>query len=723
MYLIRSGLTAILVVALVIGCGVSRDVDWSRIQNDLDHGRFEKASARINSLIEQDSVSAAAYYGRGLIHEYHGYLWDAEIQYFEALAADSNFYPAMEKVINLSIDLNLLDLAFPVAQRLTMIRGDQPETFLLSACLDMEVNQMDSARIAIEKAAALGADPNDIILYRAELEMRSYDSAKIAAALNQLSNFTASSDRQKSHAARLYKYMNLDGYKNFLKADDDNLWLRVQLAEYLLDDRYCTESQNICDSIISQHPEFGPAYLVAAECLGVIKHGYQGRLKMQEFIDLNNKSAYGLLKRAEYAARFIGDFEAMEEYDLAFSLAVNQEYPQEYLYPLYLDMQRTCLEANELLLPKENLPYGEMLDNGDKRSEIIRASMMIHFDEVRDSVRVLVDRKVGKNLGNRPWMELAAWHYFYSRRPDSAEILYHILIEMPQPREDYFLSLIDIYRVTGRLNSADSLAKVLPWRFRNSRCLLEKMLELNQRYERNDRKTNFAEKLYGKSNAYLPYVLSRAEGYIGQNKPEMALMILKEYRDSYSEDAEGWYQYALYALNHGDPEETLHCGEHLQSVDSSNGLAFELKGLYFEQKDMIDSAMSYFRRAIKLNLPSPYAYYYVGDHLLQQGDSLNRVAGLAMAAMKFMGKDRRGFKLMGDAYMAMGKYKLAKSSYRRGVKVLPEDAELNFLLGKAYFHMGETKSAGKYLRNSLKLVDHELTAGQKEEAQNMIGRT
>ena len=147
------------------------------------------------------------------------------------------------------------------------------------------------------------------------------------------------------------------------------------------------------------------------------------------------------------------------------------------------------------------------------------------------------------------------------------------------------------------------------------------------------------------------------------------------------------------------------------------------RGLYFYGTDQIDSALSCFRKTIKLNWNTPYAYYYLGEHLLQQGDSLNRVTGLGMAAVRFFERDdRRGHLLLGQAYMELGKYKLAMSSFRSGVKAIPDDAELNYFLGKAHYYLDNKSEARKYLKKSLTLKDRELTADQRREAQKILSQ-
>jgi hypothetical protein len=712
----------LIIMYITIGCSRAIKPDWAKIQKQLDHGEFDAANEQVENIIASDSLSASSLYGKALINEYQDYLWDAHIQCFKAFQVDSTFSPAIRKFIDLSLILNTQYLAEHAVKLFISNRPNDPDGYLIKARIDMEMDRFDSARTALDKAASLKADPVDLTLYNTELELRSYDSSRITPALEQLDKIKPVNDRQKLHLARLYKYMNFDGYRDVLIAGDDNMKICSRLADYLVDDYYCSEALEISQSLLERDSSYGSAYLIAANVHGILNEDYSADQVLYKFLAVNPSSPYGYHQRAEYSAKYGDPIKAMDEYDLVFNTAINQKYPKDYLYRLFLELMDVSFRANDIYMLMEHVAKGEFLDTGDDISEVLRATIMLQFDDTKDSARVLVDQKIEKNKGNRTWLEKAAWHYLFTQRPDSSEILYHLLLEMSQPREDYFMSLLDIYKVTKRIESADNLAKIIPWRFHNSRRLLEKFYNFYNQTEQLDKEFEYAQKLYRKSSGFLLYAKNLAWLHKAHNHNDAGLEILRQYCDNYPSNLQARYEYGLYAMEIGRPELALDCSHYIIEADSTFGGGPELQGLYFYHNNQIDSAMHYFRKVVDLAWPTPYSYYYLGEYLLQKEENLIPAAGLGMAAIRYFKKDRRGYSLLGRIYMTQGKYRLAKSILNSGVRVFPEDAELNYFLGSAYYQIGENENADKYLKLSLKYEDHKLTDSQRREAQEILSQ-
>ena len=128
--------------------------------------------------------------------------------------------------------------------------------------------------------------------------------------------------------------------------------------------------------------------------------------------------------------------------------------------------------------------------------------------------------------------------------------------------------------------------------------------------------------------------------------------------------------------------------------------------------------MYYFRKPVMMNWRTPLAYYHLGEYLLQKGDSLDRAAGLGMAAVRlFENKDSRGYDLLGRVYMAQEKYTLAQKEYFKGTMNFPDNAGMFFNLGTCHYYLENRVKAGQALKMALELG---LTPQQEEKARQML---
>lgn len=707
---------------IIAGCGRSVEDKWRDIQRLLDVGRFSEAEQEIDKIAATDSLSTGAFYGRALLDEYHGYVWDAYISCFEAVKPDKEFVPALKKYIRLGIELGSLDAARQATGMLISRCEQDPDGYLYLAEIDMLENQLDSARAAVDKAASFSDDDPTIRLYKAELDLHSYDSTAIRATLDRLSETEYTKPDHFSHLARLFAYLNMGDSAAFyvrkaLELDKENIRLKLQLARYLYDDMFLKEAWDITEKLIAEAGQFGPAYILAANIKGVINKPYDGLEYISNFINFKKFSPIGIEAQADYFFLFQNKYMAITEYDRAYSSAVNLGYPAEYLRPLCYKVQNCCLEKSDIDVAMELLKEDYRLDPEGLEPDFIKAELMLRFPEVRDSARILVDDRLTENSGNRAWLELAARYYSRTRRIEKAVEIYYLLLDLPYPKQEYFAGLLELYKREKNIAAADSLAEILPLRFEESRELAKRFYDLYDAFGQNEKAVFYAEKLYRKSPGYLPYVTTLAELYAAQNRYEDGLALIDRYVRTYPDDPEGHYRLGGYALHNGRYESVLQCSERSLSIDSAYGSAYELKGLYFREKGNVDSAVYYFRRTVMLKWPTPLPYYYLGEYLLQQRDSLNRAAGLGMAAVRYFDRDPRGYHLLGRVYLTQKKYKLARSQFFKGLKFAPEDAELNFLLGKTCVILGRNAEAKKHINKALK---NNLPSPQREEARKLL---
>ena len=714
----------ILFLLIIAGCGRPVEEKWGDIQRLLDIGRLSEAGQEIEEIAAADSLSAVAFYGRALLDEYHGYVWDAYISCFEAVKLDNEFVPALKKYIRLGIELGSLDAARKAADILISQCEQDPDGYLYLAEIDMLENQLNSAHAAIDKAASFTDDDLTIGLYKAELDFRSYDSTAIRKALDRLSGTEFTKADHFSRLAQLFAYLNMGDsaafyVKKALELDKGNIRLKLQLARYMYNDRFLKEAWDISEKLVAEAGQFGPAYILAAYIKGVIDKPYDGLEYISNFINFKKPSAIGIEAQADYFFLYQDKYLAIMEYDKTYSSAVNLGYPAEYLRPLCYKVQNCCLEKNDIDLARELLKENYRLDPEGLEIDFIKAELMLKFPEVRDSARILVDDRLAENSGNPAWLELAARYYSRTRRIEKAVEIYHLLLDLPYPKQEYFAGLLELYKREKNTRATDSLAAILPWRFELSRELAERFYDIYNASGQNEKAVFYAERLYRKSPGCLPYMMTLAELYAGQDRYEDGLALIDLYVQTYPDDPEAHYRLGGYALDNGRYESVLQCSERSLSIDSAYGSAYELKGLYFQKKGNVDSAVYYFRRTVMLNWPTPLSYYYLGEYLLRQKDSLDHAAGLGMAAVRYFDRDPRGYHLLGRVYLTQEKYKLARSQFFKGLKFAPEDAELNFLLGKTCVTLGRKAEAKKHINKALK---NKLPSPQREEAKKLLRR-
>jgi superkiller protein 3 len=266
---------------------------------------------------------------------------------------------------------------------------------------------------------------------------------------------------------------------------------------------------------------------------------------------------------------------------------------------------------------------------------------------------------------------------------------------------------------------AEKLIDDLPYRFKDSRRLNELLYSIYDKAGDTDRAKHYAEILYRHSDEYMPYILQLADIYVRQDRKSEARGLFTSFRDRFPTNPESHYRLARFDFDIGDYNTVAGLVERSLALDTGYAFSYELLGELMQQQGNMDSALVCYNRAIELHWPTPVAYHNVGQYYLDQMDSLDYAAGMAMAAVHYWDVDRRGYLLLGNIYYAQGKYKMARLQYFKGTKLIPDDAEFYFLLAKTYIKLEETAEAKESLRKSLELG---LEPPQKEEAEKLLGQ-
>jgi len=720
------GILGIFWVGLVFfaGCGKTPEGKLGSAKNLLAEGKYDQAKSIIDGLVKADSTAPDAIYGQGLLRQYRGLDWDAMLKYMEAAPLQNGYFPAMEAFLNSAIDLDYLANARKMAIILNNRDPENPKWFLRLAEIDMLQDAFDDARHNVDQADSLGADRSDLTLARAELAFRSYDSDSITQAIGRLMQVRLTDPAQYDHLASLYRYMNmLDSavavQQRAVDKAPENIGYRLQLAQYLFDQRHLHEAGEIVKKLLAETKGYGPAYMLDSYILWAMGDEANADVEFLTFLNTVTDSPIGLEKNGDLYAYFGKTRAAQMAWQSANTIANNLGYPDDYIAQLYIKMENGFLEDRNLAMAIDYFEEGRKLLSGSPQIYFFEAELKSRFQQTVDSARMMVDRQLQQNWSDQLWLELAGRYSFRLREYDQAVKIYRRLMDLPYPEEIYFLNLLSVYAHHQNWQAADTLAENLPMRFRGSRQIQEKLYDVYISSERWEQALKYAESLYHLSPGYMPYVQNLAQIYTHQNRIDDAHRLFETFVTNYPTDPVGYYRLGHYEFEHDMVDLIPDRFQKALAIDTGYAFAYELKGLYWQRKGDLDSAMHYYHKAISFQMPTGEAYYYLSEYHFKKADSLDYAAGLAMAAARYLTNDRRGYLLLGNIYYAQGKYKLARLQYHKGVTLFPNDSEFKFLLGKTHFKLNEKAKAKEYLQEAMK---DNLAEPQRSEAKKMLAQ-
>lgn len=679
-------------------------------------GKVAAAQDQLTDILAKDSLSAEALYGRGLIRQYQGFDWDALIDYSQAAPMGGGYLPAVKAFTRLAIDLDYLPSARKMARIYAAKQPQDPAAWLALAEIDVRERRFDSAQVWLDKAAALAADPALISAWEAAVDIY---SGRVEAGLTRLAGDKPSTPDQFRLRAELFRYLNMaDSAIANLRAavkSADDAGLKTILGMLLVDYRRLQDAQTIADDLLKSTEKYGPAWILAAEIKKAADRPVEAETLFFRYLEPAD-SPVGWEKHGDLMNEFGDRLTAATDYQNAYTVAVNREYPDDYLRILYRKMMDALTECRDGVALKEAVADGASLA-GDPDYDFYRAGAMRLFPDGADSAKALIDEKLSGKMQDLVWLSWAGPYFLRGREFDKAAICFERLLRSDDPQESSIVGLIQAYQLGKWPRRADSLAAALPFRFQNSRRVDEAFLALYRSAGENEPAIRYAEKLRRLAPGYLPYDTSLVSLYAAAGKTEAAGAILTDYVRTYPDDPAGHYLLAQHDLTAGDPKTAEEQITRCLQLDSAFAAAYELMGLYLHEKGQNDAALSWFRQAVDRQSPSPWSYYYVAEDMLNRGDSLQRAANLGMTAVSRMVNDRRGLELLGRIYLASQNYRVAKSQFAQGLRQFPDDPGFRFYLGKTHLLMDNVEEGRKQLEAALA---NGLSGPLRDEAQRLL---
>lgn len=707
---------------LISGCSRTIEEKLNQVENHLKTGHFTKAGKIVDEIVQVDSLAPEAIYGQALLKEYQSFEWDAMIDNIDASRMRDGYLPSMRAFIRTAIQLDYLDNARKMIRAFIKRQSENPDGYYYLVAVDLKENKLDSARANLARAASLTDDNLTLILIEAEIDFHSYDESLINAALEKLSRTKFKTPEQFSRLATLYHYLNMGDSaihysRRVVERDRKNVKARLQLAQYLFDEMRLVEANDVVAGIIADAEEYGAAQILASHILWAMGKENTAEQHFFKFMVRNKRSPIAFEKHGDFYSFFGGNSMATIEWQAAYIMAYNLKYPDDYLRRIYLKMQNGFLDDRDVSAGADNFEEGRELMAGYVELDFIEAELKSHFDNTVDSAKMLVEYQLDRHRNDRKWMELAGRYFFRQNKSDQAKDVFATLIKMPYPKLDYYLKLLETYKSNKDAAAADMLNESLPLRFKGSLRFHEIMRDLYSEAGQMDKTVEYAERLYRHTTEYMPYILTMTDLYMTQNRKDDARNLLTKFMEDFPQNPEGYYQLAKFDYRNGEYDLVMQNIEQSLAIDTGYAYSIELMGEYYQNMGNMDSAMSCYERAIKLHWRTPIAYHNLAEHLLQNQEDLDRAGGLAMAAISYFERDRRGYLLLGNIYWTQGKFKMARLQYYRGAQLFSDDAELHFLLGRAHLKMDEKAKAKSSLKKAL---DLNLPSPQKEEAQSLL---
>ncbi|MEE9442526.1 MAG: tetratricopeptide repeat protein [candidate division Zixibacteria bacterium] len=719
---VNAGFGLFIVLLMSVGCEKAPENDLDRIGWELERGNYSAAEKIANDYRSADSLSAEAIYCRALLNEYQGLEWDALIGYLDAAPRDAGFLPAMEKFTQLAIELNYFQNGH-LMNRILMRK--YPENYkydLYAAGLFMRQNIFDSAQFYIDQAAAKTPESKMISLAKTDRTFRMGDEAEIKIALAELSELEFETEEQFNYLIDLYRYLNLGDSalhyaRQWSQNNPDNIQLKLRLIKSLIDERRPNEALSLSRELTDRYDNCGPAYVSTAYAERMLGNYGDAEIVFNKFMEpyINTPPAYEL--KAKYYSFFNDTISAITHLKVAFDLADNLRYPDDYLSHLFVPLISGLLA--DLQLDDAHTRYLNFADVFTDLPDMnfFKAHLMYASGDVKDSAIIIVDDSVSLKWDDQEWLELAAGYYFRLRMFDEAKRLYQRLLEFPHYKPEYYSQLSKIYLKYNDYDTAVDLFKRLPFRLQNDIEFLETHLEVYQEKNDWDNAKSIAEVLYTRSGDYVPYLTALSEIYVELGLPDEGYDLLKDFVVRYPDESESYFLKAQFEHGQGMTDSAYDNLHKALALDTANGQALDLLGAWYLDQGQTDSAMACFNKVVDMKCHSGYAYYHLTKHYLETGENLKRAEGMAVYALHYYHDKRAAYLLIGKVYTAIEKYKLARLQFYNGTILFPKDAELNFYLGKTFVKLENSIEARKYLQTALQL---DLQSPLKEEAESLM---
>ncbi len=707
----KRALTLVLLLALIatiqFGCGTSGDA-ISDAENKLSRGQLASARQILEREAESDSTGAVERYRRGLIREYHGLKWEAMITYLEGAPMGNGYYRSMDGFIRMTLENNYLPKGLQMAGMMVRLYPEDPHGYLYSARIFSHMHMHDSVTKYFDLAETKGVDADDLFLARTEYTFLTGSEEDIVDMQKQISVKSFSGGALCSRVACLYKMINFGDsalvYARKAVADDGrNIDYRLQLAQYLFDERYVFSAEQEIDRIREQSEKCSRTDLLDAYIAHDLRNDVRGLKTFSAYIDDNRQSPEATEKQGDFLVYQKNLRGANIQYQTAYTQAGNMRYPDDFLTYLFVKLENSMFDDRDVSTAYAY--YKEAIDRypGLEELDFFTAELVLRYPEVADSAKIIVDDNLDKNWVNGAWLDKASRFYYRTNRHEQAARVLGRLLELPQAKPAYVQKLYDVYE---KLNDYESIVRVsasLPLRIKRDIGLIERLRDIHLDNGNTDPARSLSLELYNRCGEYVPFIKPLAQQYVADGQTDEARALFTGFVETWPGRAESQYQYALFEFEIGQNDEADKQISKTLDIDSTYSAAMELRGRILENSGDLNNALDEYRKVAMLRGASPYSYYRLARFFADTKDSLLRAEGLAKSAIVYFDKDTRGYTTLGDIYLVQEKYKLARTQFSQAARLDPESADIQFMLGKTAFLSGEKDLSRNGLEKALNL--------------------
>lgn len=703
-------LPLLVLLVLAAGCSKTPTDRAADAREKLSYGELSEARDILDLAAAADTTGAVERYGRGLIREYNGLDWEAMITYLEGAPMGDGFIPSIEGFMRLALKVDYLGNGLQMARVMMDKFPDNPRGYLYAGRFFTRYHMHDSVDVYFNKAEEKGIAPDELTLARAEHAFITGNDETITEAMGELSRRSFSDGPACSFITDLYRGIHFGDsaivYARRAIGDDGaNIDYRLQLTQVLFDERRIYEAKQEIDRLFELAEDCNRVDLLGAYILADLGNAERALELISKYLNDNRESPIAAKKQGDYLAHARNYNGAIIQYQLAYTLAGNLRYPDDYIQYLFLKLENAMLEYGDIATAYAY--FKEALDRFtgiDEEMDFFKAELVLRFPEVADSAHIIVDENLSYNWSNGDWMEKAARYYRRSNQHEMSARTYKRMLELPQAKPEHAIYMIEAYEQLEQYDKIIEAEAGIPLRVRRDIAVMAKLRDVYLAHGDTARAREVAEKLYVRNDEYIPYLNVLAGIYTDAGMTEQAEQLYTKLADTYPDLKAPHYERAKYEFMNGSLDTALSLIEDILDKDSLYSPAIELYGKMLEDKGDIEGALKQYRRVIDLRGITPYSYNRVARELINDKDSLLRAEGLARSAIVYYNNTSPdGYVTLGDVYMAGKKYKLARTQYTKAVKIEPENAELYFLLGRAQYRAGETKEAGTNLKKALEL--------------------
>jgi tetratricopeptide (TPR) repeat protein len=407
---------------------------------------------------------------------------------------------------------------------------------------------------------------------------------------------------------------------------------------------------------------------------------------------------------------------AEQYFEGALMKAVSDSFPNSAVIALkqaYVDM------LFDIRRPEIAGPVIEsMLDSATTDFKTLHdAALAYLIFEKKDKMRDALNRAAESSRGNPSQVAALGRLYITMDSVMKADRLFREVLEIDKTNKTAILGEVKIAREKFRytealkfLNSFDEYVSYDPDIAAEKLSLYQESGELNSAMQ-------FAKRLIGIAKRDLQRYRTAADVARKMGDKKKAAEIYQNCLDNNPDDPDARIMLARHYFNAGEYPEAENLINEALSLDSLHIEGLTLLADMNRAGGRVDSAMALYSRVIEIDQYATDALGSLAVVMLERGEHLNRAENYAMRAIKYDGANVHHRNTLGRIYYEMGKYKIARTSFKKALQVTPEDPEGNYYAGMNYIKLGQPDSARIFLQRA---VDIGLEGRLKSEAQKAL---